>query len=353
MATQPSTEKMLPSRGRYTRKRAQRILEIVILGTLIMMLLNYKGVAGLSKIQETHTSGSVHLGGLPGVSRVSDSETQDSIQYFRIILPALLFGILISAAVRTSLSHTSLPSFIGRATARGQLAAAATGAPLMLCSCCVAPIFPTIYEKTRKMAPALALALASPSLNPIALTLSFLLFPLPIAGGRVLMALILVLIGSWCVAGLTQSHSGAEPKRKEVVREESWRNFFAAYGRSLLYITVRTVPLIVIGVWISMLVMRHFPIAGGGTSTSHIVGVLTVALGAVLITMPSLFEIPLALSLLAAGAPSGAALAILFAGPAINLPSLLVIGRNSSWRTAFALGLAVWIIASVGGLLIR
>jgi uncharacterized membrane protein YraQ (UPF0718 family) len=63
-------------------------------------------------------------------------------------------------------------------------------------------------------------------------------------------------------------------------------------------------------------------------------------------------EIPLALSVLAEGGPAGAAAALLFAGPAINLPSLLVIGRYSSLKVALALALLVWAVAAGGGLLL-
>jgi uncharacterized membrane protein YraQ (UPF0718 family) len=54
------------------------------------------------------------------------------------------------------------------------------------------------------LASALALTLASPSLNPAALTLSFLVSPLRIAGARVAMALIMVLLGSAVVAKITR-----------------------------------------------------------------------------------------------------------------------------------------------------
>jgi uncharacterized membrane protein YraQ (UPF0718 family) len=45
--------------------------------------------------------------------------------------------------------------------------------------------------------------------------------------------------------------------------------------------------------------------------------------------------------------------ALLLAGPAINLPSLLVIGRFSSWRVAVALAAVVWGIAATGGVMLR
>jgi len=62
--------------------------------------------------------------------------------------------------------------------------------------------------------------------------------------------------------------------------------------------------------------------------------------------LPSLFEIPLALSMLAVGGPAGGAAALLFAGPATNLPSLIVIGRYSSWKVAASLAVLVWGIRS-------
>jgi uncharacterized membrane protein YraQ (UPF0718 family) len=59
------------------------------------------------------------------------------------------------------------------------------------------------------------------------------------------------------------------------------------------------------------------------------------------------------LSLLAAGASAGIALAVLIAGPAINLASLLVIARYCHWKVAALVAAAVWATAVAGGLLIR
>ncbi len=80
--------------------------------------------------------------------------------------------------------------------------------------------------------------------------------------------------------------------------------------------------------------------------------VTVVAAGALLLTLPTFFEIPLALSLLTAGASAGAAVAMLVAGPAINLASLLVIARYSHWKVAALVAAAVWTTAVAGGLLI-
>lgn len=66
--------------------------------------------------------------------------------------------------------------------------------------------------------------------------------------------------------------------------------------------------------------------------------------------LPTFFEIPLTVTLLAAGAPAGAAAALLFAGPAVNLASLLTVGREAGWRAVWAVGAMVWLTAVPGGL---
>jgi len=99
--------------------------------------------------------------------------------------------------------------------------------------------------------------------------------------------------------------------------------------------------------------MRRLPPQLGAATGAHVLAVAIIALVATVLTLPSLFEIPLALSMLAIGGPAGGAAAILFAGPATNLASLLVIGRYSSWKVSATLAFLVWGIALTGGLLLR
>jgi uncharacterized membrane protein YraQ (UPF0718 family) len=73
---------------------------------------------------------------------------------------------------------------------------------------------------------------------------------------------------------------------------------------------------------------------------------------AIPLALPTFFEVPLALTLISAGAPAGVAAAVLFAGPAVNLPSLMAIGRSTSWKIAAVLAVAVALVACLGGLLI-
>jgi uncharacterized protein len=333
--------------------KVQTIFQFLVLGLLVLFLMNYKGTSGIKKMRQAQASGTLKLPSLQASDTTGTSSSRDAVAYLKIVWPALFFGVLISAAVRTSISRTPLQGIFGRGAVRDQLTGALAGMPLMLCSCCVAPIFPSIYQKTRRIAPALAIALAAPSLNPVALTLSFLLFPWQVAGGRLVMALTLVLSGSAFVAIITGS-TKLPVEVSETALEMTWRELLLSYAKSLAYVTLRTVPLVILGIWASMWIMRRLPLSSlGATASTQFFGIAVVALIAVFLTLPSLFEIPLALSIVAAGGPVGAAAAVLFAGPAINLPSLLVIGRHSSWKVAAALTGLIWLIAVGGGLLIR
>lgn len=334
-----------------TKSKAQMIVQIAVLALLLISLINYKGAAGLRRIQQARATGALRMAEIPIGRAAASGISLGTVAYLKIVWPALVFGILISAAVRTSSSHTPLHRIFNGVTAHDQLAAALAGAPLMLCSCCAAPMFPAVYQTTRKIASSLALVLAAPSLNPAALALSFMLFPWRIAGMRLAMALSLVLLGSLWVTRITQPRIGASAPTT-APQENTWPGLSVDYAKSVAYISLRTVPLIVIGIWVSIWIMSRVTLSVGANS-GRVLAILAIGFVAVLLALPSLFEIPLAVSVLAAGGPAGAAAALLFAGPAINLSSLLVIGRFSSWRVALALAATVWGIAVTGGLILR
>src|SRR5213593_3854273 len=115
-----------------------------------------------------------------------------SVNYFLVIWPALAFGVLISTAVRAYVPADMWKRIFSTRGAVSQLRAGLAGAPLMLCSCCVAPIFGAVYENSSRLAPAVTLMLASPALNPAALTLTFMFFGPALGVMRVLVSVIAV-----------------------------------------------------------------------------------------------------------------------------------------------------------------
>ncbi len=321
---------------------------------LVGALLTYKVGSGLQTLQQVD-AGRV-LQARAGAVLVSNGSSMfdllvRSIRYLGIVGPALLFGILISGAVRLLVLPPWIADGLGRRPVRAQLAAGVAGAPLMLCSCCMAPVFSAVYERTSRLGPSLALILAAPSLNPAALALTFMLFEPRIATARLAMAFTAVFVAAPILARLLGTSSVAVRAPQADVRiGRSTRHLPWEFARSCAHVALRTVPLILAGVLAAMWLTERLPLDGVLSPSAGPLVVGIVAVLAVPIALPTFFEIPLALTLLSAGAPAGAAATVLFAGPAINLPSLLTIARSTGWTVAAGLALAVALLALAGGL---
>jgi hypothetical protein len=250
--------------------------------------------------------------------------------------------------VRAFVPARWLERTVGAEGARGQLLAALVGAPLMLCSCCIAPVFEGVYARTRRLGPSLAVMLAAPALNPAVLAATFLIFPARIGGLRLAAALLLVLIAAAVLA-----RAFRDPRALETCAVESPESigFARAFVQSLGSVLWRTMPAILIGAFLSVALAGWVPMG----SLAHLgipsaVTIVLVALVGVPLALPTFGEIPLALLLLAAGAPTGAAAALLIAGPSVNLPSLLSLGKATSWRVALATAATVFGTAVAVGL---
>ena len=340
-------------------RTAASFYSVILLVALITGLIGYKSFSGLEKLQQVRASGALELRGdiLRTNHGTGDLEfLARSVRYLQIVWPALLFGILIAAGVHAFVSPAWFLRGLGAGGVREQVTAAVAGAPLMLCSCCASPVFSAVYERSRRLSPSLALMLASPGMNPASLALCFMLFPSRVAAARVLMTLAAVLLASRLPDLLLRQASLPRPLVTNTLPIEpktlTLRETFFIYLRSCRHVAIQTMPLIVLGIFVAMLIPSRLPaqiLASAGGSI--VLGL--VAFFAVLVALPSFFEIPLAFSILAAGAPLGAAAAVLFAGPIINLPSLLVVGRLAGWKVSALLASCVWVIAFLGGLALQ
>lgn len=333
-----------------------RIVGALVLLGLVAALVTYKAsgsLATIAKVQASHT-----LQTRPEVLATATRPAAvrpllRTLNYLAIVWPALVFGILIGAAVRALVPSAWISGALGVSSLRSQLAGGLAGAPLMLCSCCIAPVFAAIHERTRQAGPAGALLLASPSLNPAALVLTFMLFTPGIAVVRTLMAVVLV----FGVSALAARYFGATetslaPCPLEMADQQRPADVLASFGRDVVRLGRTTLPLIVAGVLLSALLVEVAPMERLREAPLRLSIVVVVALVSVPLALPTFAEIPLALGLLAAGAPAGAAAALLIAGPAINFPSLLTVSRMTTPRYAMALAAGTFVVAVTGGLLV-
>src|SRR5207253_5730221 len=321
---------------------------LVIVGALIA----YKSSAALGVIGKVSATGVITPRGnvIPRVGVSDAGVITRTLNYFLVIWPALVFGILISAAVSTFVSPQWLSRLVGRRSLRSQAIAGIAGAPLMLCSCCVAPIFTGVYERSARLGPSLGLMLAAPALNPAALILTFMLFDYKIGVTRAAASVAAVLFTGMIadrIFGSTEVHCDVDDWQTEG-RPADLLHFLQACAR----VSVRLLPVIVIGVLASMIIAQMIPVRTFDSTAARFLAIAIVAAVAVPLALPTFFEIPLALILLGSGAPVGAAVALLIAGPSVNLPSLFTITRSTNWKVAAVVAASIWALAVASGILV-
>ncbi len=321
---------------------------LLIVGSLIA----YKSSAALTVIGKVSATGvyKPRSNVIPGVGASEAGVTARTLNYFLVIWPALLFGILISAAVSTFVSPQWLERLLGRRSLRSQAIAGLAGAPLMLCSCCVAPIFTGIYERSARLGPSIALMLAAPALNPAALILTFMLFNYKVGMVRLGGAMIAVLF-TGMIADRLLGRTSVSCARNDWQAEARPADFIH-FLRTCARVAFRLIPVIVIGVLLSMIIAQMIPVRTFHSTLAMFLAIIIVAAFAVPLALPTFFEIPLALILLGSGAPVGAAVALLVAGPSVNLPSLLTIMRSTNWKVAAIVAASIWILAVASGVFV-
>ncbi len=337
--------------GSPTTVRRMFYLAVPIL-VIVGALIAYKSSAALGVIGKVSATGAFTPRGnvIPRVGASEAGVVTRTLNYFLVIWPALVFGILISGAVSTFVSPQWLTRFLGRRSLRSQAIAGLAGAPLMLCSCCAAPIFTSVYERSARLGPSIGLMLAAPALNPAALILTFMLFDYKVGTVRLAASIVAVLFTGMIadrLFGETKVHCDLD-NWQAAARPADFFHFLRACAR----VTVRLVPVIVLGVLASMIIAQMIPVRTFNSPAAQFLAIVAVAAVAVPLALPTFFEVPMALILLGSGAPMGAAVALLVAGPSVNLPSLLTITRSTNWRVAALVAASVWTLAVASGLFV-
>src|SRR5438552_9209555 len=278
---------------------ARRALYILLPLLLIVgALITYKSSAALRVIGKVSATGAFTARGnvIPRVGVSEAGVVTRTLNYFLVIWPALVFGILISGAVSTFVSPQWLSRFLGKRSLRSQAIAGLAGAPLMLCSCCAAPIFTGVYERSARLGPSLGLMLAAPALNPAALILTFMLFNYKIGVTRAAASVAAVLFTGMIadrIFGRTEVHCDVDDWQTEG-RPADFLHFLRACAR----VTLRLLPVIVIGVLASMIIAQMIPVRTFDSTAARLLAIVVVAAVAVPLALPTFFEIPLALILL-------------------------------------------------------
>ncbi len=285
---------------------------------------------------------------------------------------------------------------------RAYTLASVSGALLAVCSCTILPLFAGIWKRGAGLGPAVTFLFSGPAINvgAIFLTASVLGFPLGLARGLAAIALSILIgfIMHWFFKGVnsinSQQTSVITGSELVVVKKSALILFFGSLvgilvvnGISFLPVakysligflvavviwvamfsfsrnirqqwlqetwslTKLLAPVLFIGVFIVGFIMPFLPeslisdLVGNSTlSANFIAGAFGV-----LMYFSTLTEVPIVQALMAKGMVAGPALTLLLAGPALSLPSMLVIRKVlGNTKTAVYVGLALFFSSFAG-----
>ena len=253
---------------------------------------------------------------------------------------------------------------------RSHLAGAAMALAQPFCSCCAAPVGSALYRKGASLGPVLAFTVSSPMLNITSLILATVLLPARFALLRILAGIVVGVFITYAVSIMAKSWASENETRPGKL--SGWATtLISAYSRlfhfeslfseaamsspgtlisnwlSMVWKLARVmIPVLIIGAILASYIVRATPTAG-----NTLPGVIITSIFATLLMAPTWTEIPLAARFINDGL-TGIAAVVLIALPAVSLPCLIIIaGAVRSLKVAIILGLAVFAVAVLAGIM--
>jgi len=305
----------------------------------------------------------------------------------------LIPAFFIAGAITAFLNTAAVMKYFGPRTnkALAYSVASVSGAILAVCSCTVLPLFTGIREKGAGLGPAIAFLYSSPAINILAMTYSMNLLGYDLGIARIIGAVSFAAIIGLIMAGIFHKEEAARVKAAEDEEAFAYDDgsrvrpgyqnlaYFGAliailvYGTAkmptiakyagevllvalLIYLVRRwftreevktwfsetwrmvkmILPVLLVGVFLVGVVKELIPpeaiarYVGGNT----IAGNAIASVSGALMYFATLTEVPIVKGLLELGMGKGPALALMLAGPALSLPSMIVLIRIMGPRKA-------------------
>jgi len=231
---------------------------------------------------------------------------------------------------------------------------AVAGAPMAVCTNCVAPIARGFYAAGMSRESVLAAMFASPALNVVVLAMTFALFPAKVAILKLATVVFLILVFAPMAASREEEKAYTCPI--EIPVAESWGQAFLtvvrAYGKSFWYVFRVAFPLMILGAVLGALVIELLP-QQALVAQVTIGGIVLVALVGAFLPVPMAFDVAIAYIAMSHGAPMPYVVAILCTLGIISVFSLSVLGKTISWRLAAATYATVAVLGIVAGVIAR
>ncbi|MDD5590677.1 MAG: permease [Dehalococcoidales bacterium] len=292
------------------------------------------------------------------------------------VITCLVPALFIAGAISAFASQAAILKYFGPQAKKpiAYSVGSVSGAILAVCSCTVLPLFGGIYKRGAGLGPAIAFLFSGPAINILAIvyTANILGYQLGIA--RAVAAIAFAVCIGLIMAFIFRKEEGQKAQAQAFVQIEAdadkkkpwqyaiffgtliailitaaskywialgilggvlgialWRWFTAEemkeWMQETLYFLKRILPWLLIGVFIAGILGVVIPPAamaaymGGNTILANFIA----SIGGALMYIATLTEVPIIKTFLDLGMGNGPALALLLAGPALSIPSMLAL----------------------------
>ncbi len=298
--------------------------------------------------------------------------------------PYLLFGFLVAGLLHVYVPKNFYQKYLGGNNAKSVVLSALFGIPLPLCSCGVIPTAVSLQKEGASKGATVSFLISTPQTGVDSIVATYSLMGLPFAVIRPVVAFITAIFGGFATNVLLtkdeqnqlletdahddcccdddcdddeccchhcheehhdccghdhdheHDHKHHEKSRLRRVLEYSFSNMIGDVGKRLVF------GLVAAGL-ITLLVPDEFFTQFANVPIVSMLAVLVVAIPMYICATGS---IPIAVALMIKGMSPGAALVMLMAGPAVNVASILVVGKAMGRKT-----LLIYLVSIIVGAL--
>lgn len=265
--------------------------------------------------------------------------------------PYLLLGFFLAGLMHAFVPNTLYRRYMGGHTFRAVVRAALLGIPLPLCSCGVIPTALSLRREGASKGATVSFLIATPQTGVDSIVATYSLMGLPFALLRPVIALVTSLLGGCLVNRFdsTLDASKAPSAAAPSAEEGSSLGFVGKLQLAFRYAFVEMMQDIgrwlVVGLLVAGLITVFVPASFFARfADQSLLSMVLVLVCAIPMYLCATGSIPIAVALMLKGLSPGSALVLLMAGPAVNVASMMVIGKVMGWRT-----LLLYLLSIVSG----
>jgi len=316
------------------------------------------------------------------------------------VVTCLVPALFIAGAIAAFVSQAAILKYFGPKANKGlsYSVASVSGAVLAVCSCTVLPLFGGIYKRGAGLGPAVAFLFSGPAINILAIVYSARLLGYDIGVARAIGAITFAVVIGLAMAFIYRREQNTadaaafdaladQPAGKSLWQQvlfigvlvailvfaasKNWIGAgvsFAALGlvlwrwfsraeivtwlKETLHFTRLIIPWLLGGVFVAGMLRVIIPESwvGAAVGGNSILANFTASVFGALMYFATLTEVPIIKAFMDLGMGKGPALALLLAGPALSLPSMLVIRQIMGTKKMLTYVGLVVVMATVTGL---